>query len=220
MAVSPPGKALRRTLFRNFPLTRSWRRCPLDVVDHPAALCHHFRHGGEVGVQQHQLGHLTGGVGAGGHGHAAVRILQGQHIVDAIAGHGHGVSLTLQGLDDLPLLLRYHPAKHGVLPDGPGDLLVCFQLPGVDPLPGAVDAGLLRHGRDRHRMVARDHFHMDALAVEIVKDLGGAAADGVFQHQQGHGEQQAVELALLRAVALGQQQHPAALLCKEAGPAL
>ena len=60
-------------------------RGPLDVVDDPAALRHHLGQGGEIAVQQHQLGHLAGALRAGGHGNAAVGVLQGQNVVDAVA---------------------------------------------------------------------------------------------------------------------------------------
>ena len=77
-------------------------RGPLDIVDDPAALRHHLGHGGKVTVQQHQLGHLAGGIRAGGHGHAAVGVLQCQHVIHTVAGHGHRVALALEGPDDRP----------------------------------------------------------------------------------------------------------------------
>ena len=186
-------------------------RGPLDVVDDPAALRHHLRQGGEIAVQQHQLGHLASALRAGGHGDAAVGVLQGQNVVDAVAGHGHGVARALQGPDDLALLVGHHPAKDGVAPDGPGDVLVGLQLPGVHPVLRPLDARLLGHGGDGDGVVAGDDLHGNALGAEVVKGLGGAGADGVFQHQEGQGDDNAQELPLLRPVALGQQQHPAAL---------
>ena len=129
-------------------------RGPLDVVDDPAALCHHFGHGGKIAVQQYQLGHLTGRVCAGGHGHAAVGVFQRQNIVDAVACHGHRAALALEGADNFSLLVGHHTAKDSVLPDGPGDIGVGLQLPGVDPALRALNACLFGNGGDRDRIVA------------------------------------------------------------------
>ena len=97
---------------------------PLDVVDDPPSLGHHLGHGGEVGVEEHELGGVAGGVGAGGHGDAAVGVLEGQHVVDTVAGHGHGVALPLEGADQLALLVGGDPAEDGVLPHRAGDVLI------------------------------------------------------------------------------------------------
>ena len=64
----------------------------LDVVDDLPAFRNDGRHGGKVGVQQHQVRNLTGDVAAGGHGDAAIGLFERQHIVDAVAGHSDGVS--------------------------------------------------------------------------------------------------------------------------------
>ena len=79
---------------------------PLDVADDPPALADHVRQSGELAVEQDQLGHRPGGLGAVAHGHTDVGVLEGQGVVDPVAGHGHGVTLGLQGPHHRPLLLR------------------------------------------------------------------------------------------------------------------
>ena len=81
------------------------QRCrPLNVVDHAAALRHNGRQAGKIRFQQYQLGHLAGGLGTGCHGNTAVRILQGQHIVHAVARHRNGVAIRLQCFHEFALL--------------------------------------------------------------------------------------------------------------------
>ena len=87
-------------------LYKEQRCCPLNVIDDPTPFVHHLRHGGKVGIQQHQLRHLTGGIGTRCHGNAAVRVLQRQHIVDTVAGHGDRMPRLLHGFDQLSLLIR------------------------------------------------------------------------------------------------------------------
>ncbi len=58
-----------------------------DVADDPAALGDHRRQRREAVVEQHDLRDRAGGLGAGAHRHTDVRVLQRQHVVDAVAGH-------------------------------------------------------------------------------------------------------------------------------------
>ena len=46
----------------------------LQIVDGAAAFLYHPGHGGEVGIQQYQLGNRAGGITAGGHGNTAIRL--------------------------------------------------------------------------------------------------------------------------------------------------
>ena len=87
---------------------------PLDVGDDPAALGDHLGEHGEVVVEQHEAGHRPGRGAAGAHGHADVGLLEGERVVDAVAGHGHDVAAGLQGVDHGPLLLGRDPAEHAV----------------------------------------------------------------------------------------------------------
>ena len=88
---------------------------------------------------------VAGGVGAGGHGDAAVGVLEGQHVVDAVAGHGHGVALPLEGAHQLALLVGGDPAEDGVLPHGAGDVLIGAEGGGVHVLLRPLDARLAGH---------------------------------------------------------------------------
>ena len=93
-------------------------RSTLDVIDDPTAFIHDPGHGGKIRLQQYQFGHLAGCLGAGCHGDGAIRLLHGQHIVDAVAGHGHGMAGLLEGTDQFSLLIRCHPAEDGIMADG------------------------------------------------------------------------------------------------------
>ena len=89
-------------------------RHPLDVAEHPPALRHHVREGGEAVVQQHDLGGGTGGPAARSHRHAQVRAGEREHVVDAVAGHRHRVAAGLErGHEDL-LLAGADPPEHRV----------------------------------------------------------------------------------------------------------
>ena len=74
------------------------REEPAHVGERGPAV-HHRRHdGGEVVVEQHQVGGLAGHVGARrAHGHADVGLLQGRPVVHAVAGHGQHVAARPAG---------------------------------------------------------------------------------------------------------------------------
>ena len=106
-------------------------------------------HIGKIGIQQDDVGRLTGRIAAGGHGDAAVGALEGQHVVDPVAGHGDGMAGGLHGQHQLALLLRLHPAEDGVLPCGRLNGRVVGEGLGVHIFLRAGDArptGHLRHG--------------------------------------------------------------------------
>ena len=50
-------------------------------------------------------------------GHGAVGLLEREHVVHAVARHGHRVPAPLEGLHELALLLRGHAAEHVVAVD-------------------------------------------------------------------------------------------------------
>ena len=69
--------------------------------------------GGEAGIDQHELGDRLGCRRAGAHGDAHVGLLEGEDVVDPVAGHGHRVAAALQGLHHGRLLVGVHPAEDG-----------------------------------------------------------------------------------------------------------
>ena len=158
----------------------------LDVVDDPAALRHHRGHGGEIGIHQHDLGDLAGHLAAGGQGDGAVRLLQGQHVVHAVAGHGHGVALLLESQDQLALLLRGDPAEDHAVPGGVGQGLVVQQGPGVHVPLRAGDPGPAGHLRHRQRAVSGDHPHGHSLPGKITEGVRRLRPDLVGQQDQCH----------------------------------
>ena len=95
---------------------------PFDVADHPPALADDVRQRGELVVQQHDLGDRARRRAARAHRHADVGVLERQHVVDAVAGHRHGVPARLQRVHHRPLLVGPHPAERGVLVQRVGQL--------------------------------------------------------------------------------------------------
>ena len=59
-----------------------------SIPDQPPPLGDHRRQRRELAVEQHQLGHSSAGRGAGAHRDADIAVLEREHVVDAIAGHG------------------------------------------------------------------------------------------------------------------------------------
>ena len=190
---------------------------PFNVVDNPAPLGHHRGHGGEVGVHQHQVRDLGSYVTAGGHGHAAVGLLQGQHVVDAVTGHGHGVFLALEGLDELFLLIGLHPAEDVIGLASGGDLGLRGQGGGIHVLVGPFNPGLPGGGSHGDGVVPGDHFDGHALVPEVGKGLLGVFPDGVAQQYEGQGMGVGNAPAVGPRAAGGQEKDPAAvghgLLC-------
>ncbi len=95
-------------------------RDALDVADHPASLADDIRQRRELVVQQHDLRDRPGGGAARPHRHTDVGVLEGQHVVDSVAGHRDRVSSRLQGMHHGPLLVGPHPAECGVFLEGVG----------------------------------------------------------------------------------------------------
>ncbi len=62
-----------------------------------------------------------------------IGVLEGQDVVDAVAGHGDHVTLALQGVDHGLLLAGGDPAEHVVVGHGQGDGVVVGRAFGHPP---------------------------------------------------------------------------------------
>ena len=99
---------------------------------------------------------------------------EGQHVVDTVAGHGHGVALPLEGAHQLALLVGGDPAEDGVLPHRAGDVLIGAEGGGVHVFVRPLDARLAGHLGDGDRVVAGDDLHGHPLLGEVAEGLGAA----------------------------------------------
>ena len=149
---------------------------------------------------------LAGYVAAGGHGDGAVGLLQGQHVVDAVAGHGHGVALSLQSLHQLFLLVRGHAAEHGEFSGGIVYLFRGVQGPGVHEFLRVRNSRALCHLGDRHGVIAGYDLYGNALGRKIREGRGGFLAYLVGQQYQRQRQHvRAYLLVVQRAVVQGQE---------------
>ena len=86
----------------------------LDVVEDALALLDGAQDGGEVVVEEDHVGGLLADVGAGhAHADADVGPLDGDAVVDAVAGHADDVPVGLQGVHDADLVLGAGPVERG-----------------------------------------------------------------------------------------------------------
>ena len=122
--------------------------------------------GGEVVVEQHEVGGLAGDVGAGAaHGDADVGRLERGAVVHAVAGHGDDVAPGLQGAGDAQLVLgRDAGHDHAVVVEQRAEhLLVGGQIVTSSTTTiGAEETDLGGDGARRRRVVAGDHGDADA----------------------------------------------------------
>ena len=133
---------------------------------------------------------MAGGLGAGAEGNGAVRLLHGKQIVDAVAGHGHGVPLVLQRRHQAALFLRRHPAENRIFRHRMGKILVGFQRGGVN-IP--VCTGNARPGGDQAGgvgIVAGYDLHSHALTVKIAEGLGRLLPEAAAEQDQRKGRYQ------------------------------
>ena len=171
-------------------LHKKQRRRSLDVVDDPPPLRDDAGHGGKIVVQQHETAQLAGSLRAGAEGNGAVRLLHGKQVVDAVAGHGHGVTLLLQRRHQTALFLRRHPAENRVFRHRTGKVLVGFQVGCVDI---AFRAGNARPGGDQAGgvwIVAGYDLHGHALTVKIAEGLSRLLPDAAAEQNQRKGRYQ------------------------------
>jgi hypothetical protein len=170
---------------------------------------------GEVVVEQHHVGRFLAHFGAGdAHRHTDVGLLQGRGIVDAVAGHGHHLSIGLQGFHDAQLLLGRHArvdaaAGHCLLQGGGGHGL---KLAAEDHLTvGVGEADRRTDGTGGERVIAGDHHRPDPGSATGGHGLGHLRAGRI---ELGHQAQQhlAIEFPFGTRVVrrTGERQHPQA----------
>jgi hypothetical protein len=179
----------------------------LHVVDDPPPFGHHAGQAREAAVEQHELGDGPARIGSVAHGDSHVGVLEGEHVVDAVARHRDSTALLLQGAHHGSLLLRGDAAEHREALDGDGDGIVVGEGVRVDPVD-VDEPGPTRHGSDGDGVVARDHLHRHLLLAEPLQGDRGVGAYDVFEHGEG-GRARARELAVARQiVGASQEQHP------------
>ena len=84
-----------------------------DVGVDAAALFDRGGDGGEVVVEEHEVGDLAADVAASlAHGDADVRPFQGGGVVDAVSGHGDDLAVGLEGVDEGEFVLGVDPGEH------------------------------------------------------------------------------------------------------------
>ncbi|SHP64192.1 Uncharacterised protein [Mycobacteroides abscessus subsp. abscessus] len=180
---------------------------PLDISDHTPPLGNYIGQGGELVVQQHNLRHRAGGRTTRSHRDTDISVLEGQHIVDAIAGHRDRVPVRLQRLDHRPLLVGAHPAEGGRVGQRGGQLVgVGWQCAGVHR--GARQPQRLGHRTHRHRVVTRNHLDRDMLGSKVVQRLASVGPDLLLQHHQRPGSHRTGCMRVVNGqFGRGQQQH-------------
>jgi len=144
-------------------------------------------------------GGVAGGVGAGGHGDAAVGVLEGQHVVDAVAGHGHDIAPALPGVDDADLMLRGYPGVDRNVGQALVQLSVSHAVQlhaGHRLVPVPEDAELPGDGGGGHLVIAGNHDGADAAPLGV-----GHGLDGLGPGRVDHGDE-ANEAALSLVQAL------------------
>ncbi len=117
----------------------------------------------QVGAHEGDGGGFEGHVGARAHGQAHVGAGQGRRVVDAIAHHGHGAALGLQGLHVAGLVGGQHLGYV------------------------ARDAHLRGHGGGGLGVVAGHHDDLQALCLQLLNGAqrGWAQCVGYAEHGGG-----------------------------------
>ena len=158
----------------------------------------------EVVVDQHQVGGLSGHLGAAAaHRHPDVGAPEGRCVVDAVAGHRDDVPVRLPGVDDVDLLLR--PGA-GVDVDrlDPSCMLTAgdgVTVGDLSPLAQDADGGPHRAGRPG--VVAGDHDDPHARAAALLHHGTGIGVRWVHHADQSY-----------PGPVLGDGQDPVALRCQ------
>ena len=171
---------------------------PADVAVGRAPLGDGRDDGGEVVVQQHQVGGFARHVGAAAsHRHADVGRLEGRAVVHAVAGHRDDVPSRSKRPGDPQLVLRGHPAHDdAVMVEQRAERrLVGRQVTTLeDDGVGSEQADLGGDGASRAGVVTRDHRHLDAGLAAGGDGVGGARPWRVLQTDEAEQLQVALDL--------------------------
>lgn len=152
-------------------LVQEQHRDPLDVRDDLTPLGDDVRQMRELPVEKYESGDGLRGRRPRVHRDADVRSLDREGVVDAVPGHGDGVSMTLQRRHHALLLLGGHAPEDGVPVEHVGELgVVIGKLPGVETLCD-IETDFTGDGRHRAGVVAGDDADADLLATEIGEGL-------------------------------------------------
>ena len=206
-----------------------------DVAHHAAAEAHGLDDGGEVVVEQHDVGRFTGHVcSVFAHGQSHIRRPQRRGVVDAIAGHGHHLAQIAVGLHQAQLLLRCHAGEHqagavleqaaqmhiadlgeGRALDHPhriGAAVLRLAVPvGVSARRRIQQADLVGDRLGREAVVAGHHRHLDAGLAALADGLAHLRPWRVVeadQADQGELALQDLRRQGLQIVAAAAQRHP------------
>ena len=136
---------------------------PLDVVEGGSPLLDGFHDVGEVVIEQHQVGGFASNIGAGlAHGHPNIGLTKCRRIIDAIAGHRHDGSSSLESASDAELLFGSETGDHHVV--GGQELsygIIVVRELGADHHCMSGEAGLLRNRHGGGRVIPGDHHDLD-----------------------------------------------------------
>ena len=188
-------------------------RDAVGVADDAPALLDRRRDGGELVGQQHQVADALGHLAAVAHGDRQARLLQGEHVVDAVAAHRHVAAAAGEAGDQALLLLGRHPPEDRGAQRHVGQRLVVVRdVRAGQGGPGAGDAGRQRDGLHRLHAVAADDLEVDALGGEERHRPDRLLAQPLDQQGDADRREPAGQvLARQRLRGAGQQHHPAAL---------
>ena len=152
------------------------RSARFDVVDDPPPLVHDVGEVEEVVVHQNEVRNVARRLAARRNGDRAVRLFEGENIVDAVARHGDRAALLFDGADEDRLLFGRHSAEYGVLRR---DVLHLDVRQSVerDILPRVLHADAARHFRYGHGVVARDDLDVHVVFAEPFDRFDRVRAD-------------------------------------------
>ena len=160
------------------------RRRVLYVVDDAPSFKYDFRHGREVVVKEDDVADVLRRFAAGSNADCAVRFLQSEDVVHAVARHGNGVSVRFDGFDQDRFLLGRDPSEYGIFVCDGGDFTV------AQPFKRNVffrirNAYALRDFRNGARVVARNDADGNIVFFEPADGLRSVFTDIVRYRYDG-----------------------------------
>ena len=155
-----------------------------NIVDDPPAFIHHQRQGRKVCIQQGKLCRMLRRICTTSHGNGAIRRFQGRNIVNAVASHGHAVTIALQSLDQLFFLHGRYTSEDCILFSSIPKLTFGGQGGSIYPSIPAFQLHTLGNGGHRARVIAADHLDGHTLLPEISQGVGRIFPQGIAQANQ------------------------------------